>query len=669
MLCRWEKILDALCVIASSRNPRLIPLLGEMLAHLPIYFGIHVDSQVHDAILRGFLIVGDSKKAYEWLVDMPSKPGNSMPTLDQWHELIRANIEGESGFFAQRALESMKKFGSTPGNDTFKIVFEGLFRSPNPPGIELIRDFIHDMKSEGLAYDPTVIKSIMAGYHKAQMYKHAEEADLVYHTTFGTTTADGSNPTTKRLITIFQTRGQGVAASYYRRLEEMGFKASQNTLLAMADTLKSDRALAFWEGLFHIKGGAEVWTKILWHEAQAGKPASLLALYKRALSSGVRPTNSMLHLVLRALCSSGLRPPSESTIDTAMELFRDFVDRSNDEMAGEDTHTRKKDVTDLSTLVSKTSTSKFQPDTPIYNTLLRALISSQNVTKYYPMAMSLLEDMRSRDAPIDHMTATSMVVMLMRCSPSAMEAFNVYQLVCKPKYGKPVLDQEGYVTPDPPSRLYFEIVRDMRTAGFNLSGKVYTIILSQLAHLGSRLASSDDEAARDQLVNSIRRTHNFLTVDASLSPDTAVWNSLMDAYQRAGCFAEAFRVWEMLDLSAQYDEASVSIVLDTCAYAQAYEKAVQIYSKLLESRFPFNLRNWNNWLECLCRLGRVDEALKVLCLEMPNARPAVEPNEGSVRILLKFASRANQEGETRARIKRYLPDLWAKLPQELQRVY
>ena len=80
----------------------------------------------------------------------------------------------------------------------------------------------------------------------------------------------------------------------------------------------------------------------------------------------------------------------------------------------------------------------------------------------------------------------------------------------------------------------------------------------------------------------------------------------------------------------------------------------------------FHLRDWNNWLECLCRLGRLDEAVKLMCVEMAQLA-AARPDEDSIKIVIECASRANQEDLTRARIKRYLPDIWSKLPNSIRR--
>ena len=42
-----------------------------------------------------------------------------------------------------------------------------------------------------------------------------------------------------------------------------------------------------------------------------------------------------------------------------------------------------------------------------------------------------------------------------------------------------------------------------------------------------------------------------LHTDPSITPDTLLWNQLMNAYQRVGLFVEAYRVWEVLHVRSR----------------------------------------------------------------------------------------------------------------------
>jgi pentatricopeptide repeat protein len=169
-----------------------------------------------------------------------------------------------------------------------------------------------------------------------------------------------------------------------------------------------------------------------------------------------------------------------------------------------------------------------------------------------------------------------------------------------------------------------------------------------------------------RIATAIRRTHDHLTLDASVTPNAHVWTQLMDAYQRCGYFVDAYRVWDVMYLSGQYDSVSVTVILDGCGFAGARDVALKIWTKLHNDGYSFDQANWKAWLECLCRLGNLDEAVKLLCMEMGEGQKDVAPDETCVRIVLSFASAQNQQGEVRSRVRRYLPELWKTLPEDLR---
>ncbi|KAH9858009.1 hypothetical protein C2E23DRAFT_718456 [Lenzites betulinus] len=402
-------------------------------------------------------------------------------------------------------------------------------------------------------------------------------------------------------------------------------------------------------------------------ERRVKASAPTLDLYDYALSSGIPITSSILRYTVRSLLmSQGLEKPSSKALDRALQLYHEFLAQTSRE---------KTDAEDRFAASGVKEKLRY-PDAATYQILLRAITSAKNTLKYLPAAVSLVEDMRRFEVELDSQTAASIVILLMDSSPSPEDAIQMYRAVVQPENTNKelVLNQEGYVAilaafselptwadrvPSVP--LFFEMLSDMRKRGIPLGPKVYTVVLAQLARLASKVSGSDDGAARETVAKAIARIHNHLNLNPSFTPDTALWNQLMDAYQRAGCFAEACRIWQMLFASARFNAASVSVILDACAYARAYDMAVRVYDALTEVEFPMSVKNWNTYLECLCRLGRLDLAMKVLCLEMTGRTDGVEPDKESARILLKFAIGENKEAEVRSRIKRFLPKLYRSL--------
>ncbi|KZT75027.1 hypothetical protein DAEQUDRAFT_17872 [Daedalea quercina L-15889] len=464
-----------------------------------------------------------------------------------------------------------------------------------------------------------------------------------------------------RLAAAAENKGKWTAVRLHDQYKKTGYTTTQQTLLALLSQSFDEDQLKFYEKALNFKADVSVWAKLVRNASVKSNARTTLALYDAALKSGVRPTSALLQPVLSVLCSGSLRPPTEASIDRAIQLYQ----QSNE---------LRKDIEpvpegDVASDVSGDSAGDTcspddlgKSDITIYNTLLRAMASTSNITKYFPIALSLLEDLHSRNVATDAMTSTSLVVLLMRTSPTYAEAFKAYRTFTQSD--KPRLDGEGYAvvlhtfcnkvstgTRLPPAHLYLEIMKDMRSAGYPASAKVYTIILRPLATLATRIRSNSDvppESRQEKLASlaaQIKRVHEAILLD-TLTPDTALWNQLMDTYQRAQCFSDALALWEMLYRSSQHDNISVSIILDACSYANAYGIAAKVWDDLTEARFPLNLHNWKTWLECLCRIGQVEEASKVLCLEMGSRK-----GENVVKPDVEF----------RERIKRYLPSIWKRL--------
>ena len=87
-----------------------------------------------------------------------------------------------------------------------------------------------------------------------------------------------------------------------------------------------------------------------------------------------------------------------------------------------------------------------------------------------------------------------------------------------------------------------------------------------------------------------------------------------------------------------------------------------VIDKLHRAGFSLNERNWNSWIECLCRYRLFDEALAVLTVDMPLG--GVKPGRNTVKTLLKFAKGTAEEPRVHDSVKRRLPELYAEATSE-----
>ncbi|KAH9997710.1 hypothetical protein BJV74DRAFT_883321 [Russula compacta] len=332
---------------------------------------------------------------------------------------------------------------------------------------------------------------------------------------------------------------------------------------------------------------------------------AVLKIYRAARVAGVSVDVALAEPVIRSLCSSSLQSPKDAALDLAVALFQ---------------------------------------------TLFRALSAAANKAKYMTIAIDLLEEMKRRGLS-DSAHVTSLVILLMRSASSFAEAFDAYKTVRE--------------RTQIPSRR--KIVKDMQENGSPILPHLYTNMLRQMARMAARARPSDPDYITNQqkIVHTAREVQHLLSISTSATLDTPFWNQLMDTYQRAGAFEDARRIWDKLFHEGRVDAASVSIIFDACGYARAGRTAVQIFASLRASGYRLNLRNWHAWLECLCRLGQLDDAARYFCLEMGSGPHGMAPDEQGARILLKFANQRGVGDEVRLRIQRFLPALWGKLPPDI----
>ncbi|KAF8973527.1 hypothetical protein BDZ97DRAFT_1612748, partial [Flammula alnicola] len=371
---------------------------------------------------------------------------------------------------------------------------------------------------------------------------------------------------------------------------------------------------------------------------KSGNIEEAIHIYEQALEAEITPPDNVLWAFLKAVIQN---PSSDQYLDKAIAISRHLADAV---------------VPSPSTIPS----SEVLPDRPygpglaIYHRLIRALWESPNTSKYSPILRDLLVEMKDRGLPTNtKVAAATKIILEMRRTGSFGKSMDTYR-----RY-KPVLDQYGF------GAVLEEYCR-ISFAG-DLQVPLITEFFSIVQDMRLQRRPEMDFVALERLVSSTRRVHDFLTVDASISPDATLLNQLMNTYQRLDCFAEACRLWEMMYLTGRYNQISVNIMLDACGYAGNLRMARSILTKLGKAGFKLDLRNWNTWVECLCRNNRFEEAVDVVLFKM--GQNGHDPNMQSVRVLLKFVKRSlpvEQAAEVRRRVEAFLPHLWTRLPQEIR---
>lgn len=647
----------ALDVLATSAKLDDFLLIIDLLDDMTPVFGHAVTADTHRTVVRALADRGHTAALLKWLSAMPTKPGRIQPTLEFWHIFMDHCLRHSDIQTMSRGTHIMRSQGRPANNATYKFLIRKVFMSSSHHFLWIIR-IINQISRSRLPFDDTHLSMILEGFNSLGLPSQAARVEHVYRSRF----LDHRQPPSGRrghdfnmqLARTFRTHGQGAAVQLYRSLRAQGFQPSQATLISLLHDVRKAEDIIFWEQTFEIKAGSRVWSKVV-RNASLLRSSAALEIYRAARAAGVPVDLALAEPVIRSLCSSSLRSPSDAALDLAVKIYREIETSPHCEAKA----------------------TSFGSQVALFQTLLRALSASANKTKYMPVAIDLLEEMK-RLGLSDSAHVTSLVILLMRTASSFAEAFDAYKTV-RERTQVP-FEAKGYAAilhtfttlkfdnrTIPPWQDYFQIVRDMQEDGSPVLPHLYTNMLRQMARMTAWIRPSDPDyiPTLQKIVHAARDVQHLLTVSASSTLDTPFWNQLMDTYQRAGAFEDARRIWESLFHEGHADAASVSIIFDACGHARAGRTAVQIFASLRASGHELNLRNWHAWLECLCRLGQLDDATRYFCLEMGRGLHGVPPDEEGARILLKFANQRDVGDEVRVRIQRFLPSLWEKLPSDI----
>ena len=648
---------NALDVLAASAKVDDFRLIVDLLDDMMPVFGHLVTANTHRTVIRALADSGNTTGLLKWLTVMPKKPGNIRPTLEIWHMfmehcLVHSDIQSMS-----RGTRVMRSQGRPPNTTTYEFLIRKVFMSSSHHFLWIVRIINHMSRAE-LPFDDALLAALLEGFNGLGLLAQAARVEEIYRSRLATPQqsfrGQRGQDFNVQFAQAFRAHGRGAVVELYHSLRGHGFRPSQATLICLLGDARSADAITFWERTFSIKAGSQVWSKVIRNALFMRSPTAVLEIYRAAKAAGVTVNVFLADPVIRSLCSSSLQSPKDAALDLAIEVYREI----------EETRASEDKIPNIGLQVA------------LFQILFRALSTSANKTKYMPVAIDLLEDMKRRGLS-DSAHVTSLVILLMRSASSFEEAFDAYKTV-RERTRIP-FEAKGYAAilntfttlkldnrTIPPWQDYFQIVRDMQEDGSPVLPHLYTNIFRQMARIASRAKPSDIHILQ-KMVHTAREVQHFLSISTTITLDTPFWNQLMDTYQRAGAFDDARRIWDKLFHEGKANAASVSIIFDACGYAHAGRTAVQVFAALRAKGYQLNLRNWHAWLECLCRLGQLDEAVRYFCLEMGKGPHGVPPDAECARILLKFAYQRGVIDEVRTRIQRFLPALWAKLPSDIVR--
>lgn len=682
-----EQLITIIDLLATSGRPPDLECIRSMFSHLPVYFDIPVTPDLHTVVISALLKQGYVPLAQEWMRRMPELPPHTTPTLEHFHTFLKGCPHHVPLLFLRDVVVTrMRRAGVRPVNETFSIlircIIHNAIQAKATLKVETFSTIIADMKMLRLAPDPSVLSPIVDYYIDNGFQEYAEALRRTYAANFPDELAPEEqqrNAWNKQLAAAALDSGVEAALKLFRGLAPLGCTASPDTIRAILSCTKSVEDLRKVEEALGVRADASEYAVLVNNNIRVRKVQDALTVYEEAKKAGVVPVAGLVGPIIRSLSSSEKKAPKahNADLDGALSLYSDLDDAFPPPAP---------DSAEAATSNNHSEHSK-GPDVDIYTSLLRGLSLSSNIRTAYPIAVALQHDMKARGISATISVKISNIILDMRNCETLDEAFSRY------RKRRAELTEYGYLAvlhafsrmslsmghPDS-LEYYFQIVADMRLAGFHISARVYTDILQQfgeIAGMRKKNWQKGKEYSRDpsyptppklfaDLDEAVRQIHDLMSLDPAVTPQSVVWNQLMDTYQRIQNFPEAYRTWQTLYHSGKYGPVAVSVILDACGFCGEYDMAKQIVSQLMQDNYVFNLHNWNSYIECLCRLNQITEALKVVCSDMGSVAQPVKPELSTIMIMLKAAESRIQTNIILQRVRRVLPELWKALPQNME---
>lgn len=623
-------------------------LLLKMFNDLPS-FGFEPDAMDHQLLLQGMGRSGKLSKALKWIEAMESTHG-VRPSVADWNVVLGGYRRARDAEGMKEVVESMKARGVELNVVTYNTLISALFENGDVEGVRRIR---REMDAAGVEADVWTETALLTGFVDAGELASASEVRRRLVPKDARDAPKLDTPAVNALIKL-ESAEKGFLAGMRMagRYRDRGFRLDAWTLNTLAgegakglhNALEGTALVEEMEEMTGLAADRRAWTIVVGGVLRGeGGIDEALKIYQEARDRSIKPDSSMVQPLLSAL----LEPfPTSATFATAKSLYEDLATSSREH--------------------------NLSPDTSIYVTLLRACANPSHPDLEY--SRTLLADMRERRVRLEAPTVTWHIVALMRASSNFEDAFQAYDTIRA--LDVPALDQASYNTilaaftslsfpspsssrallaPAAPPTMILEFLSDMRRASHPPDSITYSLLLRYY----SRTASAS--------VSTISHIHSLIKLDIHLDPDVALFNSLMNAYARVGAFGPAYRIWDSMRANRggpSVDRVSVSIVLDSCGWQGgdvASQRARRIWDELRDEGFELNLKNWESWVECLCRVGDFGEAERVVFEEMGKGSE-VPATVSTFETLIKLARREKGRwASVRARVEKERPELWEEL--------
>ncbi|KAJ3966274.1 hypothetical protein EV361DRAFT_935983 [Lentinula raphanica] len=637
--------------LALSGMPEDLSRIEQILSDMSNVYNIPPSPETHTVIIRALIQKRTFQSVKLWLEHMPKKPGGVKPTAGHYHLVLEAGPLFCSFKNMMQLVHEMHQRGCEPTFDTFKLLAQARWLTTTRVSrIPLPSDFapiFQHMKEIGLPYDTTLADMLQAMYLDKQRIRYAEEIMTLYNETFSDLLSPEllwENEWLLRISAAVKEGGVVGGLKLIPKYREEGGSPSVRTLGAFMQRITRFEHLCNVRDQLGVTPSRDQWSVLLLRCIKRDNYSEMLDCYDQVRKAGVMPTASAISRLVQSVLAS----PLSNALDKSLKIFTDFTDSLPDRCDLLERETQRS-IADVFAAMLREVTQRSDEHTPIRGLILREA-DEHRVALHSASA---------------YLTAVSM-----SSAHSESDAMETY------RESKHILDEAGYLTvldilsriswsdrmePQVPNiSFYFEVVKDMKAARYSITTTVYLVLLRSLRQLASRTSSRIGFLhLRSDTLAATRQTHDLITLDSSITPNTSLWNALLENYRLLGAFPDALRVWDTMYISRVFDRASVNIILTTCREAGGVDMAQQIKTKLERTGFTFDNYNWKAWITCLCDAGRMNDALRYMCTVVKNPDP-----EMAHIILARL--KPDIKPNVMAAIQKHQPKLHDALLQEAQ---
>ncbi|GAA5975200.1 hypothetical protein JCM11641_004391 [Rhodosporidiobolus odoratus] len=649
---------------------------------------------------------------------------NLPPTVIEWNLLLQAYRTHQNLPAMRSLVESMRRRGTDPNVVSYNTFISALFEQNRLDEVRKLVKEMRDRGVDGDVWTETALLTgflEVGELASAREVKGRLETRLAEggRGTEGVTDWDNEELAAVNALVKFEVADRGFEAGLERarRFKELeGVELNRRTVNTLvAAGAASEGVQTAEEGVKLIEeceklldphaylgegetgGDRRTWSVVIKALAAAGRSDEALKVYQKARDRGIVPDAKMVQPIFDALLSP-TTPALPSSVDSSPPppalSSSSLGPLDADSTSTPSTLTTLRNLYD--DLLTSSLTYSTAPDSQTYSTLLRACASPSHPDLSW--SRTLITDMKRRGVRLDAHAVTWHIVALMRAAGSWEEAFAAYDEIRA--LDPTALNLEGYnavisafISLSPtsllsdrsgpaaaPAHFILEFLSDMRLPPSITppSSSTYSLLLTHYSRTPSATQAT------------ISHLHSLIKLDSTLDPDIGLFNALMGAYARTWAWKMAYGVWEAVVANSstlrggsgsgggvQVNQRTVSILLDTCGWdgsLAARERGRRVWEQLErealgaavggggEGYLPKrNRKNWESWIECLCRWGEIEEAEEVVFRRMEGEELGV-PTAGrnEVEVLIKFAKRRGVEDGERVtqRVREERPDLW-----------